>query len=108
MRTLLSAEQMDLRTLFEVKDVLNAKGFEVLKEGIGDDLLLPNALYRQPNYQILFNSFNDTLSRNEILKKINNPLFIVSAMVALPLINHVDFISDRNDSQKHLSGLLAN
>lgn len=84
------------RELFSVKEVLNSKGFEVISEGDGLDLLIPIKYLPNSDQDILFEAFNEKISRLELLHKINDSQFTVSNPKALALINHPKFISDRN------------
>lgn len=93
--TLLRPKQINLRELFSIKDVLNAKGFEVISEGQGIDLLIPIPYSPWTNHNILFEAFNDKESRSEILAKINDNSFVLTSPVALTLFNHADFVADR-------------
>ena len=79
-----------------MKDVLSAKGFETIFEGDGTDLLIPIPYSPLTNHNILFAAFNEQRSRKEILMRINDSTFVVTHPDALNLINHPDFISDRN------------
>ena len=84
------------RELFSVKEVLNSKGFEVISEGNGSDLLIPIKYLPRSDQDVLFEAFNEKTSRLEILEKINNSEFTASLSASLALINHPKFDSDRN------------
>ncbi len=84
------------RELFSVKEVLNSKGFEVISEGDGSNLLIPINILPHSDQDILFQAFNEKISREELLKKILDPKFSVTHPAALALINHHNFIADRN------------
>jgi len=90
--TLLRPKQINLRELFSVKDILIAKGFEVLSEGDSNQLLIPIPYSPLTNHNILFEAFNNQSSRLEILAKINNPSFSPTHPASLALITHTDFI----------------
>jgi hypothetical protein len=92
---LLRVKQINLRELFSVKDVLNSKGFEILSEGEGNDLLIPIPYSPWTNHNILFEAFNENISRSELLEKINDPSFVPTSSNALNLINHTDFVAER-------------
>ncbi len=93
--TLLRPKQINLRELFSVKDILIAKGFEVLSEGDTQDLLIPLPYSPLTNHNILFEALNNQASRLEVLNKIKNSSFVPSNPAAFALINHSDFIADR-------------
>lgn len=84
------------RDLFSVKEVLNSKGFEVISEGDGTDLLIPIKYLPRSDQDILFEAFNDKTSRSQLLKKIEDSTFTASHSSSIALINHSKFISDRN------------
>lgn len=94
--TKLRPKQINLRELFSVKDFLNAKGFEVTVEGDSSQLLIPLPYSPLTNHIILFEAFNDEQSRNEVLKKINTTAFVPTQPAAITLINHPDFVAERN------------
>lgn len=84
------------RELFSVKEVLNSKGFEVISEGDGSDLLIPIKYLPHSDQDILFEAFNTKASRSEILQKIMDFDFTASNLASLAIINHPKFICDRN------------
>ncbi len=91
MITLLHPSQIDLRELFSIKSVLNAKGFNVVKEGNGSDLLIPISQSVGADNDILFEAFNDQICRKEVLNYINNSSLIPTTFLALALTDHLHF-----------------
>src|ERR1700730_2363573 len=82
--------------LFSVKEILNSKGFEVVSEGNGYDLLIPIPSYLGiKDHDILFHAFNGQESRGQLLKRVLDSNFLVTDLSTNDLINHPSFVPDR-------------
>ncbi len=88
--------QIDLKHLFSVSDILQARGFTVSSSGLSDDLILPLNTLGEPEHQLLFTCLNNIENRKEILEKIKNPNYRPKNPEVIQLVNRQDIVFDRN------------
>ena len=84
---------INLRKLFSVKDVLKARGFDVTQVGDGTNLFLP--VKRGIDSALLFNCFDNTKVRKDILQRIKNPSFDSRYKLIDELFRRNEFVATR-------------
>ncbi len=70
--TRISPRQLQLEQLFSVERVLSSRGFSVKSEGNGEDTILDKSSWSQNEADLVFDIFNNSILRKELLGHIEN------------------------------------
>jgi hypothetical protein len=96
---LIRPKQLRLNELFSVERVLASRGFEVEREGCGEDTLVSRNSWTGQEAALVFQTFNDSSNRKELLEYVEGRAQPTAGAPAM-LTRIDDFVRDRQAFDK--------
>jgi hypothetical protein len=92
---------LNIRDLFSVNNILRSRGYSIDVEGDGSDIILSNFTWPSDKADLVFDVFDDTESRSQLLSYIAGKPRTISTAKANILINHPDFSINPDDPARN-------